>query len=728
MRRTDSGNTARTSNSAGLEEIVVTATRREENLMDVPIAVTALQEDTLIRRQIVDVESLQRIAPSLSAAPFGDASSQLLAIRGQVAQDIVGAVDPAVGTYVDGVYLGRFTGGNMAFIDVARVEVLRGPQGTLFGRNTIGGAVSITPNLPNDKLEGSVSARYGNYNAWGLTGVLNVPISNSAAFRLVANYAKRDGFARSALTGAELNDQNQTFVRGALKADLGGGWDVMVSGDYYRSRTNGQWFTFIKAFPLAETLARAASGGTQTAAQFIDPFSRNPSSQTRGPFLARNWGGSIIVNGELGAVNVKSITAYRGVNRDLNNLDQDGSPFEMLQIYRNYSRQRQFSQELQLYGKAMDDRLDWIAGAYYFHETARDEVTSHFLYPLGQNFTITDGTARNTNFAVFGQVTFKIVPKLELVAGVRYAKDERQLDVNSRNTSTLPNGTPGPVVSCGIAGLTAPNCLVVLPKRSFDYVPFTIGLNFKPWDRTLVYVKWSRGHRSGGYNTRGTTADTLLPFGPEKVDSYELGAKFEVSDVLRVSADIFQSEFKDIQILTNVGFGPGTVVAISQNAGTARIRGLELEAEAVFGPLRLGGSLALLDAKYRELLPTVVGILPNSTFAYTPKTSFALSADYTIPAGGVEVVLHGDYAWRSLTWFAPVPPTDPLSQQGDFGLVNASITAKIADRLTVSVFGKNLADKRYFNRTNAIPTLGYMSAYPGDPRTYGVSVSYKFSQ
>ena len=355
-------------------------------------------------------------------------------------------------------------------------------------------------------------------------------------------------------------------------------------------------------------------------------------------------------------------------------------------------------------------------------------MTSHFLYPLGPNFTITDGTARNTNFAVFGQVTFAIMPKLEVVAGVRYAKDTRQLDVNSRNASTLANGTPGPVVSCGVAGLTAPNCLVVLPKKSFDYVPFTLGVNFKPWDKTLIYLKWSRGHRSGGYNTRGTTADTLLPFGPEKVDSYELGAKFEVSDVLRVSADVFQSEFKDIQILTNVGFGPGVVVAVSQNAGSARIKGLELEAEAALGRLRLGASLALLDAKYKTLLPTVVGILPNSTFTYTPTTSYTLSADYTLPAGNMEFVLHGDWAWRSRTWFAPVPPTDPLSKQEAYGLFNASLTATVDERFTVSVFGKNLANKRYWSRTNSIPTLGYMSAYLGDPRTYGVSLSYKFSR
>ncbi|MBV1686218.1 TonB-dependent receptor plug domain-containing protein [Novosphingobium sp. G106] len=200
--------------------------------MNVPVAVTALQANTLETRQISDVESLQRIAPSLSAAPFGDGSSQLLTIRGQVAQDIVAAVDPAVGIYIDGVYLGRFTGGNMAFLDVERVEVLRGPQGTLFGRNTIGGAVSITPNHPTDKFEGMVSGRIGNFNTLSLTSVLNIPLGEEAAIRVVGSHTQHDGYAKSAVTGADLNGQNQEYGRASLRADVADGWQLLASADY----------------------------------------------------------------------------------------------------------------------------------------------------------------------------------------------------------------------------------------------------------------------------------------------------------------------------------------------------------------------------------------------------------------------------------------------------------------------------------------------------------------
>lgn len=273
---------------------------------------------------------------------------------------------------------------------------------------------------------------------------------------------------------------------------------------------------------------------------------------------------------------------------------------------------------------------------------------------------------------------------------------------------------------------TVPDCSFPLPKKSFDYVPFTIGLNYKPGPNALIYAKWSRGFRSGGQNTRGKSADTLFPFGPERVDSYELGAKFEIARQFRVNAAVFQSDFDDIQILTSVASSVGTLDIINQNAGKARIRGLEFEGEAVFGPLRLNASLALLDAKFKRLDPGVIGLVLDSPFTLTPKTTFSLSGDYDIPMDFGEIVLHADYAWRSRAFFLAVPPNDPINQQKSYGLLNASVTVNVGDNISVAAFGKNLADKKYFNRTTGIPALGFASAYPGDPRTYGVSATYRF--
>jgi iron complex outermembrane receptor protein len=199
-----------------LEEIVVTATRREENLRDVPVAVTAVTSAVIESRLITDVGSLQRLAPSMTAVPFGDATTPLIALRGLAAQDIVITTDPAVGIYLDGIYLGRSTGGNLGLVDTNRVEVLRGPQGTLFGRNTIGGAVSITPNHPVNRFEASINGTYGNYNQLVLTGMVNVPVSEGTAIRIAASHRQHDGFAKSSITGAELNAEKLDYVRGSL--------------------------------------------------------------------------------------------------------------------------------------------------------------------------------------------------------------------------------------------------------------------------------------------------------------------------------------------------------------------------------------------------------------------------------------------------------------------------------------------------------------------------------
>ncbi|MCB2080863.1 MAG: TonB-dependent receptor, partial [Novosphingobium sp.] len=603
-----------------------------------------------------------------------------------------------------------------------RVEVLRGPQGTLFGRNTIGGAISISPKAPVDYLEGQFTARYGNYDAFGFTGVANLPIAEGAAFRIAASHSQRDGFAKSSVTGADLNAENLEFVRASFKAELAPDWDVLLSGDFSDSQNNGQWLTLIGTYPIADTLAGVVTGGTQTATQYIDPFTTRPATTTKGPFLSRNWGVSGIVSGAFGAVNFKSLTAYREVKRRLDNFDQDATPFALLDISFNDSDQHQFSQEFQLFGKAMEDRLDWIVGAYYFREVGRDTVAARFLYPFVPTYGVTDAKASNRNIAIYGQLNYAISDQLSVLAGIRYAKDTRQLDVFSRTAGATPDN----VLSCAVIGATPPNCFLGLPKKSFDYVPFTVGINYKPGENTLIYLKWSRGFRSGGYNSRGESAETLLPFDPEKVDSYELGAKFEIARRLRVNAAVYQSNFTNQQLLSSVPGGSTGFISINQNAGKSRIRGLEVEAEAAFGNLRLNGAFALTDAEFRKLLPTVVNLVIDSPFVFTPKTTWSIGADYKIPADFGEVILHADYSWRSRTFFLPTPPRSPLHQQPSYGLLNASATVKLGDNISVTAFGKNLTDKKYFSRTTGVDSLGFENAYPGDPRTYGVSATYRF--
>lgn len=705
----------------------MTATRREERLQKVPIAVTALSRAEVQTRQLTDVSALQRAAPSLYVAPFGDSSTAIISLRGQVASDNVVTIDPAVGVYLDGVYIARATGGNLNFVDVDRVEVLRGPQGTLFGRNTIGGALSVTATQPTDVLEGSVRASYGNYDAWKLTGVLNLPIADGIALRLAGQHSQRDGFARSSVTGNDLNDENMDYVRAALKVDLAPDWTFKLNGDFSDSNYSGQWITLKKVLPAADANALRISGGAQNLSQFIDPFGKSIPINTKGPFLSRSWGVGGTLTGTIGVVNVKSITSYRHMRRDLNNFDQDGSPFVFAELNRNATFQHQFSQELQAYGKLLNDRLDYILGAYYFRERGRDVIFSRFLFPISPNYSVTEGVARNDSVAVYGQLTYALSDRLSVLAGLRYTRDGRDLTLFNRTAATLADGTPGSTIACNTAGAALPTCLREVDKVHFSYVPFTVGLNFQATPDALFYGKWSRGYRSGGFNLRAAASLQLAPFSPERLDTFEIGGKIDIARTVRINVAAYHSLFDDIQFNASLNAGNNVSTTIVANAGKATIDGVEVEATAVLGRLNLSANVGLVDARYTKLLPNVVGVTRDSAFQITPEVTYGAAADYVLPVPAGSLTLHADYSWRDRTAYALIPPSDPGNYAPAYGLLNAVATVRLDQGIEVAVWGRNLANKQYFTRIqNLAPAVGLLSAFPGDPRTYGVTAGYSF--
>lgn len=705
----------------GLEEIVVTATRREERLQNVPVAVTALTSQALEQRQINDVQGLQNSTPTLNMTTQGDRSSVALSLRGQSTNDNVSSIDPAVGVYLDGVYIARTTGGNLNFIDVERVEVLRGPQGTLFGRNTIGGAVNITTKLPTDAFEGSISAGYGNYNAWNVTTIANLPITEGIAFRAVGYHSERDGFARSTITGAKLNGENIDYVRGALSFDLSSSWNLTLTGDYTHSKNDGTWITLLKALPAADARVGTISRGMDTASNYVDRFATRVANTTDGPNTSENWGFGATITGEIGAVHVKSITSYREMHRFLPQFDQDGTPYELLQLT-NKIDQNQFSQEVQFYGNLFDDRLDWIVGAYYFEESAVDRVDQHFGFPINANWSITNGFFKNKSASIFGQLEFHLSDQFSVVAGARYVKDTREI--------TWRNRVAGPdtddLLSCLTAGGVLPTCAVTPPKAKFDYVPFTLDLNYKATGDILLYGKFSRGFRAGGFNSRANAARALSPFGPERVDSYELGLKADIAQILRFNAAVFQSEFSNIQFTTAQPDGLGGSTLVIDNAGKARIKGVEVEAVLSIDRLRLNANLGVIDAKYTQIEPTAVGITKNSKFPYTPKVTYGFGASYSISTGFGGVELNADYSWRTKIAYALTPPQDPANIGEAYGLLNGKITLRLQSGIEVSAWGKNLTNKRYVVRITDLAAAGFLNNYPGDPRTYGVTARYRF--
>ncbi len=715
-----------------LEEVVVTATRRTEKLQSVPIAVTAITGDALATQQQVDVTSLARTVPNLNIAPFpGDNSNATISLRGQVSIDNTPNVDPAVGLYLDGVYLARSSGGNLSLIDIERVEVLRGPQGTLFGRNTIGGALNIIPKRPTQHLEGSVEASYGNYNAWKLVGVVNVPVSEQVAVRFAGSHTERDGFAHSRLTGNQLNADNTDYIRGSVSLALTEGWDVLLTGDYTSFTNEGQWTTLASLAPAGSGFIGLISQGKDNGAAYVAPFTKHPDTTTTGPYSSKTYGGSATVTGELGDwATLKSITAYREAKRDNRNNDLDGTPYVFLQQLNDDMKQSQFSQELQLFGTALDDRLDWITGGYYFRENSDLITRSRFVFgrpgatPVEN---VTDGRdIINSSASLFAQLSYKITPEFALTAGARHVWDAR--DITLRNRTQL--AATGTAIVCGNSAASLPDCRVDVKKATFDYTPFTVGLNYTPASDRLFYVKWSRGFRSGGFNTRATNSMALSPFNPERVDSYEGGVKLDFGRSFRFNAAAYHSKFTDIQFVANIPVNVGGVVntaAIVQNAGSARVNGLETEATLLLGNLRLNGSLGLIDAKYTSILPTVVAVTKDSPFQQTPDLTWSLSADYDIPVSFGNIHLHGDYSYKDEVAYSAVPPSDPANLLPSYALINAMATVSLDQSgLELSVWGRNLANKKYLSRTLDLGALGVVSGFPGDPRTYGVTARYRF--
>jgi len=388
LAQTAAGPAPQASDEAGLEDIVVTATRREESLQSVPIAVTALTAEALQTRQIVDVKAIERSAPNVQiSAAAADNSSAKISIRGPIATDTLITIDPSVGIYLDGVYIARSPGANLEFLDLERVEVLRGPQGTLFGRNTIGGALNIVTRKPSDRLEGFGGFDVGNYSAFKAYGALNVPINDKAAFRLSASHNEHGGYARSTVTGAEIQSLNSEFVRAQLRLRPTDAIEVLLAGDYNKSTEGPQWVTIVHAYANGNATVQRLSNGTATLDQFVDPFARRIATTSDSTITTRTRGVSGTVTADVGALTLKSITSYRDLHQVGGPVDLDSTPF-VIQFSRfKFMDVNQFSQEVQLFGKVLDDKLDFIVGAYYFREHGTDLLNS--------TSSLSDGEATN---------------------------------------------------------------------------------------------------------------------------------------------------------------------------------------------------------------------------------------------------------------------------------------------------------------------------------------------
>lgn len=738
-----------------LEEVVITARRMVEDLQRSPVAVTTFDESGMERRGMDTIADIGKFTPSMqfdAAAPAsGSGNAVTVFLRGIGQTDFNLTVDPGVGIYVDGVYVSRSIGALLETTDIASVQVLRGPQGTLFGKNTIGGAVVVDTRAPTDEFEGSIQVVAGKFERADASGWVSIPANDQLRFLISGHTKTREGYVTRLTDGVKRGDQDQQGGRIVADWDASDAVSVRVSLDGLRSREEGVGSVLLETsesavFPVFNNVFLNAPSCFPPSS-LDNPACYNSQFLTGSPDSAFDleptpsdtdiWGGSMNVNWGLGPFSVKSITAYRELDSSFS-LDMDHSPL-VIQSPANDYTQEQFSQELQLSGLTFDDRLQWILGLYYLKEKGNDEnliTTSAIQFLSG-------GEVDNTSYAAFGQAVYDITDTLRVTVGGRFTDEEKTftpyqpvLDVHQLAQVPLPPGSPLPffltnpltTMQTGvpqpvrIGDLALPNERGV--SKASEFTP-SLTLDYQPAEDVLLYATYAEGFKSGGFTQRVFPPEPVIPsFEPEFAEVLEIGAKTEwFSRRLRLNGALFTTDYTNLQIIVNDGIAPKV-----QNAGEARIRGVELEFEALPTEwLRLTGGFSHLDAKYREVDLRAFPVSLDSQLVNTPEWSASLGATATAYKGEVgSVVVQADWSYTGDVYKDAV--NTPALKQDGFHLFGASATYTHSGEAFSATLGvTNLSDERYLvTGLSEMQFIGMTYGVFSRPREWYLRLAYRF--
>jgi len=769
-----------------LTDIVVTARKVSENVQRVPIAITAYSGEELKKQNVRNLTDAALLTPGLQLAPAQtNTAAVLIQMRGQVQQDTLATIDPSVGTYVDGVYWARAYGLNASLVDVQSFQALKGPQGTLFGRNTTGGAILVNTNDPSfaDGLSGSLSGTYGRFNQQSLTAVLNVPVvSDKLAARFVYAGNRRDGYVKEVNSGRTIGNVNDYTLRAKVLVQPTDSFRVLLSADKFHTDTfidpgHLRYFSpnglasleaglesLGSSACLADRLACIAAGNNVLQTDVGLGSSRYSASLTSTPeskLDAETYSATATLDTSFGAI--KAIGAYRTVDAFIFDSDNDGSIVKILdgsgtQAYGLYNRQKmkQWSGELVATGKALDNKLDFALGAFLFHEYGRDGTPSSTVTELGKLSTgglraITDSTANidTKSIGFYGQTTYHATDKLSITTGIRWSEDKRGL-VSYGNTALV---SPPSTVVTTICSFPVQGCPFDRSAK-FSGWAYTASLDYQATEDVLVYLKTAKGFRSGGLVLRGVGAvpPSLLPFRPEIVYSYEGGVKAELFDRrLRVNLAAYYTRSKDVQRNTTVVLNNATST-VTSNAGKVDIYGGELDFTAILGGgFRLSGSAAYTRPKYVSFIDFNGFDRRHEPFQLTPRWTASLSPQWSGNVGIGDLSLRVDAMYQSSqynypqgfyqdatgAWFdatsgaatsvADVNGFNEATIDKQHVLVNANATLTVLDgKLDLTVWGKNLTDVADYANTLPITGLQFARVMYREPRTYGVTATVRF--
>ena len=692
-----------------LDAITVTARKREETLQDVPVAVTAFTPETLDKLNISDLGDLDSQVPNLTVyAARGSTSTITAYIRGIGQADPLWGVDPGVGLYLDDVYIARPQGALLDVFDVERIEVLRGPQGTLYGKNTIGGAIKyVSRGLPEDTT-GFASITAGSYNQLDAKAGIGGSIADGALRgRIAVASMNRDGYGENLLNGQQVSDKEINAVRVQLGAFASEDFDVQFALDWMDDQSGVRGARML----APNTNALVPVGGLMPMDDRYDIRSGMPNIND-----TTMKGASMVVNWRLSEDwALKYVTAKRESDTETN-IDFDTLPQKVADVRAYYSDQ-QVSNEFQVNYDG-GGRARGVMGLYFFNGDAGGQVLNNFF---NLSFGDTQGTVNTNSTALYADWTFDLTEKLKLDVGARYTDEDKHAvayNIGYTDASfTRPNG----VVAANFDKTV--NFKNTSPKASLDY-------QFTP--EVMGYASFSRGFKSGGYNIRANTTAVPrsgVPFQDESVDSFEIGTKMGLLDgSLFLNLAAFHNVYEDIQLSVFTALPGGGLFGDFTNAGKGTVNGVEVEYQ--FLPSdhwQFSGNLAWLDAKYDEFISAGVNIADTQYFTNAPEFSGALNVEWrTDLASGGDISARVTYAYQSEVW--PTTDLSPVIRQDGYGLVNAGVIWRLNDSWRLSLQGTNLADKEYrttgYNLVSA--GLGVLTGFYGPPRQYSLTARYDF--
>ena len=715
------------------QEIVVTARRTEENIQRVPSAISAFNERSLDRIQATDTTGLQGAVPNLNIVQGrGSSNATNIFIRGIGQPDALQTFDPAVGVYVDDVYLSRIRGNQLDLLDLERIEVLRGPQGTLYGKNTIGGAIKFVSRKPGQDFRANGSIALGSYDQIDLKGAASGPVTDTLAVGFAVMRSKRDGYVKDSFRDERYNDKDSVGGRAAVAFTPSSKVRLDLSADYSHDdaslNVGRPVNNLATAFGVPLPVSNAVGTGSYDWHGRTTPGFPNSTKLT-------HWGTSATLAVDLTEqLTLKSITAYRNLKTD-DFVDIDASQYSIGDVFVGV-RQHQTSQEFQL--AYSGERLSGVAGLYYLDERVKSHQDAYANDFLGAAFRFSgfkrtvDDRLKTKSYAAYVNASYEIVPDVRLSAGLRYTKETKDY---FRTTSTFYSLFPG-----------FNGTYVFSPPRGkwTDTSPMA-SIDWQALSNLMLYARVAKGFKSGGFNGRANSASESTEYDPETAWSYEAGFKSRIASQLTLNGSVFTSTYKDFQArVSGIDDDPVTGIPAAKlsvlNAGKLRINGAELEATwTPVAGLLIDTQIGYLDAKYREFddvrFTSFGGSRAFQTPAFAPKWTARVGAQYAFDLGNSGAITIGAQTrYKSRTALAvdntltnSRTEVDGLFQKG-YWVHDARVVYETANKhWALGLYGNNLSDRAYKTDAQEFSSVGQIrTVYYGAPRTVTVRFTARY--